>query len=209
MSGAIYALTADAAGTLYAGGNAINIDGNTAIDYLGAYDGTWHALGNGPGPGGGAINDIVRALASDGTNVYVGTDAVDIAGIAGANHVARWNGAAWSAMEPNYFSTPTFIYALAVDGPYVFAAGNFQDAGADPLADRIVYWDGIGWHPLGSNGAANGPLPANPFALATVGPRIFAGGAFAGAGTDTLASYIAQSPIAPIVVFFDGFEPYQ
>lgn len=206
VNAAVYALTADDSGALYVGGAAINIDGNAAIDHVGAYDGAWHAMGSGPGAGGGAIDDVVRALASDGTNVYVGTDALDIAGIAGANHVARWNGVAWSAMGSNYFSTPTTISALAVAGTLVFAGGTFQNADGDPLADVIVYWDGLAWHPLGSNGAGNGPLPSSTNALATLGARIIAGGGFMSAGADTLARFIAQSPIAPIIVFANGFE---
>jgi hypothetical protein len=209
MSASIDALAADDNGTLYVGGGATNIDGNPAIDYVGAYDGAWHALGSGPGVGGGAIGDRVRALASDGTNVYVGTDALDIAGIAGANHVAKWNGAAWSGMQANYFSTPTTIFAIAIAGSLVFAAGNFQDADGDPLADAIVYWDGSAWHPAGSNGAGNGPLSANALALATLGPRIIAGGSFMSAGADALAKFVAQTPIAPIVVFVEGFEAPQ
>jgi len=207
ITGAIYALTADNSGTLYVGGQTINIDGNPASDYVAAYDGAWHAMGSGPGPGGGALNDTVRALASDGTNVYVGTDALDIAGIPGANHVASWSGGAWHALdEVNYFSTPTSIRALAVAGSLVFAAGSFQDANGDPLADAVVYWDGAGWHPLGSNGAGNGPLSGGVNALATLGGRIVAGGGFTSAGGDTLAAYVARSPIAPIIVFADGFE---
>jgi hypothetical protein len=206
LTGVIYALTADDSGTLYVGGIFTDIDANPAIDYIGAYDGSWHALGSGPGAGGGALNDTVRALASDGTNVYVGTDAFDIAGIPGANHVARWDGASWQAMGSNYFSTPGTIYALAVGGPLVFAGGSFQNANGDPLADAIVYWDGLAWHPLGSDGAGNGPLSASPLALATLGARVFAGGSFVSAGGDTLARFIAQSPIAPFIVFANGFE---
>jgi len=204
MNSVIYALTADASGTLYVGGAAINIDGNALIDHVGAYDGAWHAMGS--GSGGAAVNDVVRALASDGTNVYVGTDAVDIAGIAGADHVARWDGASWHAMGSNYFSTPTSINALTVAGSLVFAAGSFQDANGDPLADAIVYWDGLAWHPLGSDGAGNGPLSANVNALATLGARVFAGGSFTNAAGDTIARFIAQSPIGPFIVFADGFE---
>ena len=159
-----------------------------------------------------AVDDIVRALASDGTNVYVGTDSLNIGGIARADHVARWDGSAWSAMGSDqagtdgYFSTAASINALAVDGPFVFAAGSFQDANGDPLADAIVYWDGLAWHPLGSDGAGNGPLAGNVNALATLGARVFAGGNFTSAGGDTLAKFIARSPIAPIYVFVDGFE---
>ena len=90
------------------------------------------------------IDSLVRALASDGTNVYVGTDSSLIGNVVGANHVARWNGSSWNAMGSNYFSTLTTIYALAADGPLVFAGGNFQNASSDPLADFIVYWDGSG-----------------------------------------------------------------
>lgn len=124
--GGVYALTADNSGTLYAGGTFSDLAGNLAIDYIGAYDGgSWHAMGSGPSAAGGSIDSFVRALASDGTNVYVGTDASSIGGVSGANHVAKWNGSSWSAMGSNYFSTLTFIDALAVDGPLVFAGGSF------------------------------------------------------------------------------------
>jgi len=205
LSGAVYALTSDDSGTLYVGGAFINVENVAAIDHIGAYDGAWHAMGSGPGPGFGAVDDLVRALASDGTNVYVGTDALNIGGIAQADHIARWNGA-WSAMGANYFSTPTVINAIAVAGTLVFAGGNFQDANGDPLADAVVYWDGAAWQPLGSNGAGNGPLSAGATALAAAGDRLFAGGTFTSASGDTLARFIAQSPIAPIAVFYDTFE---
>ena len=195
ISGSVLALTADNSGTLYAGGQFFDLGGNAVIDHIAAYDGTWHAMGSGPSAGGGSIDSLVRALASDGTNVYVGTDSSLIGNVVGANHVARWNGSSWNAMGSNYFSTPTTIYALAADGPLVFAGGNFQNASSDPLADFIVYWDGSAWHPLGSNGAGNGPYTGETTALATLGPRAFAGGNFTSAGGDTLAQDIASSPI--------------
>ena len=47
------------------------------------------------GPLAPAIDTVnVDSLASDGTNVYVGTDDTDIAGIPQADNVARWDGAA-------------------------------------------------------------------------------------------------------------------
>ena len=57
--------------------------------------------GLGTGPADGAVDTFVRSLTANGTNVYVGTDAVNIAGIAQADHVAKWNGSAWSAMGSN------------------------------------------------------------------------------------------------------------
>lgn len=196
FNGGVYALTADHSGTLYAGGQFIDLAGNPAIDHIGAYSkGSWHPMGSGRSPGGGSIDSYVRALASDGTDIYVGTDALSIGGVSGANHVAKWNGSAWSAMGSNYFSTSTFIYALAVDGPLVFAGGSFQNSGGDPMADQIAYWNGSAWHHLGSNGSGNGPFIGNTDALATSGARVFVGGNFTSAGGDTLADGIAQSPI--------------
>ena len=77
--GGIYARTADSAGVLYAAGTFINEGGVPAADYVASYDGTWHALGSGTDPGGGAVTGTSRALGSDGTNVYLGTDAEDVA----------------------------------------------------------------------------------------------------------------------------------
>ena len=99
LSGAIYALTADSKGALYAAGGFSNLDGIPAADDVAYYvGGSWHAMGSGPAPAGGAIEGFVRSIASNGTDVYVGTDSVDVAGIPQADHVVKWNGSAWSAV---------------------------------------------------------------------------------------------------------------
>lgn len=96
FSGPIYALAADSLGTLYADGVFINLAQIPGADYVAAYtNGAWHALGADAAP---AVTGIVRSLDVDGTDVYVGTDALGVAGIAQADHVARWNGSAWSAL---------------------------------------------------------------------------------------------------------------
>jgi len=100
MNGVVTVLTADSNGTLYAGGTFSNLEGIAAADKVASYSGgVWHALGSGPGPGGGALDSNVRSLAAHGTDVYVGTDTVNVAGIAQADHVAKWNGSAWSALS--------------------------------------------------------------------------------------------------------------
>ena len=156
----------------------------------------------GPGRAAAPSTPSSAALAAHGTNVYVGTDAINIAGIAQADHVAKWNGSAWSAMGSNtaggdgWFPASTFIYALTTSGSLVFAAGSFQNANGDPLADDIAYFDGSAWHPLGSNGAGNGPLNGNVAALATFGQALYAGGTFNKAGGNTLASSVASYAFA-------------
>src|SRR5258707_8412538 len=105
-------------------------------------------MGAGSGASGGAVGSFVRSLAGSGTNVYVGTDSVNVAGIPQADHVVKWNGSAWSALGSNtsgndgWFPASSFIYALATSGSRVFAGGSFQNANGDPTADFIVYFDG-------------------------------------------------------------------
>jgi hypothetical protein len=198
LNGGVYALTRDANGTLYVGGTFSDVAGIPAADHVASYDGTWHALGTGPSPGGGAVDNYVRSLASSGNDVYIGTDSVNVAGIPQADHVARWNGSAWSALGANsagtdgWFPASAFIYAMAASSSQVVATGSFQNADGNPLADHIASFDGTAWKPLGSNGAGNGPWIGNGLAVAIVGKDIFVGGNFTTAGGDGLATYIAR-----------------
>ena len=203
FSGPVYALTADSKGNLYAGGRFGNLAGVPATDNVAYFNGSgWHAMGTGPGQGGGAVDSFVRGLTANGTNVYVGTDSVNIAGIALADHVAKWNGSAWSAMGSNsaggdgWFPASTFINALTTSGSRVFAAGSFQNANGDKLADMVAEFDGKAWQPVGSNGAGDGPLKGNVSALTTFDKDLVAGGLFVNAGGNDLADFLASYPLA-------------
>ena len=192
----VSALTADSNGTLYAGGSFINLEGHVGEDHVAYYSGgSWHQMG-----GAEAVDSIVRSLAAHGTDVYVGTDAVNIAGIAAADHIAKWDALslAFSAMGSNtagtngWFNSFAFLYGMTTSGPVVFAAGSFQNANGVATADDIAYFDGTAWHPLGSDGAGNGPLNSNVIALATFGLGLVAGGNFTDAGGDPLADSIGS-----------------
>lgn len=199
FTGAVYALTADSNGTLYAGGTFINLAQIADADYVAAYNGAWQAMGT-----PAAVNTIVRSLTASGTTVYVGTDAVDVAGIAQADHVVRWNGSTWSAVGANtagangWFPASATIYALRTSGSLLFAAGSFQNANGTAAADHIAYFDGTTWRPIGSNGAGDGPLPGETHALGVFEGKVFAGGNFTSAGGDTqahsLAAYALRQP---------------
>jgi hypothetical protein len=207
FSGSVYALTADSNGTLYAGGGFINLENDPAADNVASMDGGgWHALGSsGGGLCGCAVNTFVRSLAASGTNVYVGTDAKDVSGIAQADNVVRWDGSAWHAVGSNtggangWFPTTTYIYALTTTGSHVFAAGSFQDANGDTRADSIARFDGGAWHPVGSDGASNGPWSGNGLALASDGTRLYAGGNFTSAGGDNQAHAVASFALAQVI----------
>jgi hypothetical protein len=196
----VSALTADSNGTLYAGGGFINLEGVPGMDHVAYYDGggVWSPMG-----AGHAVDSFVRSLAAQGTNVYVGTDAVNIAGIARADHIVKWDAQnlAFSAMGSNtantdgWFNSFAFLYGMTTSGSLVFAAGSFQNANGVPTADDIAYFDGTAWHPLGSNGAGNGPLNSNVIALAIFNKRLVAGGNFTDAGGDPLADAIGSRTI--------------
>jgi hypothetical protein len=199
FSGAVYALTADSRGVLYAGGGFSNLDRIAAADDVAYLDGAgWHAMGSGTGPSGGAVDSFVRSLGARGTDVFVGTDSVNVAGIPQADHVARWNGSAWSALgsgpsgTDGWFPASAFIYAITTTPSRVVVAGSFQNAGGDARADGIASFDGTSWSSVGSNGAGDGPLNATTNALAVFAGRLYAGGNFSNAGGDPLARSVAS-----------------
>jgi hypothetical protein len=202
FQGTIYALSADSNGTLYAGGGFTDLEGMSAADNVAYLDGTgWHPMGPAAKPAClCSVDDFVRSLTAVGTNVYVGTDARNVAGIAPADHVARWNGSAWSAVGSNtagtdgWFPESAFIYGMANDGTNVYATGSFQNANGDPHADFIASFDGTNWHAVGSDGAGNGPWSGNGLAVASFVGRLYAGGNFTSAGGDTQAKYLAAYP---------------
>jgi hypothetical protein len=199
IAGGVYALTADSNGTLYAGGQFINMATIAAADHVASYSGgVWHAMGSGPSAGGGAVDSFVRSLTAKGTDVYIGTDSTDVAGIAAADHVVRWNGSAWSAMGTNtagsngWFPASSFIDSMTTSGSLVFAAGSFQNANGDPRADFVAEFDGSAWHPVGSDGAGNGPWLGDGTALDVFRGQVYAGGNFTSAGGDTAARFAAS-----------------
>jgi hypothetical protein len=209
FTGSVYALAADSNGTLYAGGGFIdleNIDAADNVAYLPA-GGTWHAMGTGGGSCSCAITTFVRGLTAVGTDVYVGTDANDIAGIPQADHVARWNGAEWSAVGAGtgggngWLPTTAKIDALLGFGSNLFVTGSFQDANGDPRADNVAFFDGTTWHPLGSDGAGNGPWTGEGHALALIDRQLYAAGTFTSAGGDQQARSVASFSLAQVIAY--------
>lgn len=108
------------------------------------------------------------------------------AGGVSANHIARWNGAAWSALDSGMNWS---VYELAVDEEGVlYAGGEFIAAGGVP-ALHVARWNGVSWATVGSG------LNATVTALAVDGSgRLIAGGGFTSAGSTS----------APRVARWDG-----
>jgi hypothetical protein len=214
INSAVYGLTADSTGRLYAAGSFININGIPNADHVAMYDGTWHAMSP------GAVSGITRSIASDGTNVYIGSDATDIAGIAKADHIAKWDGTTWSALGGNAASTDgwlpasAFINAIATSGSNVFVTGSFQNADGHPTADMVAGFNGFSWAPMGSDGAGNGALGGPGNAVTVFGGQAVVGGNFTAAGGDGRAAYVARYPGAahPLTAVIrlggGGFSPF-
>jgi hypothetical protein len=144
----------------------------------------------------------VRSVTANGTDVYVGSDASDIAQIPQADHVAKWNGTAWSAMGSDtsgangWLPASTSINGMTTSDSGVFVIGSFQNANEDPRADVVASFDGGAWQPVGSDGAGDGPLNASGHVLAVFDRRLYAGGNFTSAGGDPLARRAASYPLA-------------
>ncbi len=190
----VYALAVSGS-DLYVGGDFSNAAGIAEADYVARWNGSaWSALGSN-GAGNGALSYIVDALAVSGSDLYVGGDFTNAAGIAEADYVARWNGSAWSALGSNGAGDGALngsVNALAVSGSDLYVGGGFANAAGIAEADYVARWNGSAWSALGSNGAGNGALNDSVHALAVSGSDLYVGGEFSNAAGIAEADYVAR-----------------
>ena len=173
---------------LYVGGNFLFASG-LRVNHIAKWDGTaWSALG---GPSTPGTIGVVRALAvwddGGGSALAVGGDFTKAGGVT-VNHVAKWNGTAWSALAgPSGTGVSGAVRALAAwddgGGEALYAGGDFSKAGGVTV-NLIAKWNGSAWSALA------GPLDTGmdqPVEALTVwddggGPALYAGGYFTMAG---------------------------
>ena len=140
--------------------------GGVAANHIAKWNGSaWSALGSGMG---GDRCQLVYALAVDGAgNLYAGGYFTTAGGVA-ANHIAKWNGSAWSALGSGM--SDGAVAALAVDGAgNLYAGGYFTTAGG-VAANRIAKWNGSAWSALGSGMDGMASMPWRWTAPATSTP---------------------------------------
>ena len=65
----------------------------------------------------------------------------------------------------------------------------------------MAFFDGTEWHPVGSDGAGNGPWIGNGLALAIVDRQLYAAGSFTSAGGDTQAHSAASFALPQIIAY--------
>ncbi|MCA0268225.1 MAG: T9SS type A sorting domain-containing protein [Bacteroidetes bacterium] len=161
-----------------------------ATGYVARWDGSaWSALG-------GGVNNVVRAIAVSGSDVYIGgffssayssgTTPVD-----GTSRIAKWNGSAWSALGGG---AQNDVQSIAVSGSNVYVGGSFgavYSSGTTEVVGTwyIAKWDGSAW----SAAIAVGKGSSNPvLALAVSGSDVYVGGNFRDLGGIAEADGIAR-----------------
>jgi trimeric autotransporter adhesin len=151
--------------------------------------GSWTTMGT-----NNTVNNSIRALAVNGSDVYVGGDMIQADGVA-VNRVAKWDGTNWSAAGNGVNGQ---IFALLFSGSTLYAAGSFTGICTDAAcsgttpANRVAQFSGGVWSAVG-NGVNN-----TVYALALSGTTLYAGGELTGTcnnaacGATTMANLVAQ-----------------
>jgi hypothetical protein len=190
-NGSVYAVEAydDGSGTaVYFGGSFVNAGGGSA-SRIAKWDGVaWSALGTGVSGGFNTVDGLRTFDDGAGPRLFVG-GSFTVAGGVAANRVAKWNGAAWSAVGSGMNS---YVWDFAVHdegfGPRLFACGPFSVAGG-VACNRVARWDGAAWSAVGTGTSGGGW--GSPYTLRSHQGLLFAGGDFLVAG-GAAASRIAQ-----------------
>jgi hypothetical protein len=182
----VYAAVYAPDGTLYIGGNAFDIDA-VVCRGVASWDGTtWSALG--PPSSGGTV--LALAIATNG-DLYVGGSFANWDGIANADNIVKWDGAAWTALDTGVDGA---VNALAFDHDgTLLVGGAFTQA--DPGGLNVTCRGIARWNITSSTWLAIGPPSSggtvNTIAVAPNG-NIYIGGNFTNWNGNAQADYIAR-----------------
>lgn len=146
----------------------------------------------------GVVDGYVYAMATDGTNLYIGGTFTVIGGTV-ANNVIRWDGLRWHSIGEGAENGVTgSVEAMVFAGGKLFVGGAISKAGSRDV-NSVAYWDGSEWHALGE-GETNGVrniirIPDQPpyigrghvWSMHAHDDMVYIGGLMQLAGTDTTA----------------------
>ncbi|MEZ6037361.1 MAG: hypothetical protein R3F29_07765 [Planctomycetota bacterium] len=110
-----------------------------------SFGGLWQPLGSGMTHSMFNVQTNCAVELANGDLVVGGY--FDMAGGVAANHIARWDGAAWHPLGSGLDSQVTAL--LLLPNGDLLVGGQFNTAGGI-TAPRIARWDGSNWHGLGS-----------------------------------------------------------
>jgi hypothetical protein len=135
--------------------------------------------------GGDVYESGVNAIASSGTNIYIGGDFGTVGGVPAAS-LAMWNGKSWTGYSneflyegTNFHSYETSVNAMAFDGAdlYVGADIYLGENFAYPV-HGVAKWNGTAWavEPLSLDGS--------PTAMVLLGRSLYVEGEFQTIGSN-------------------------
>jgi hypothetical protein len=194
---------------LYAGGNFQALGTVTAYGIARWNGSNWSALEPQFANPTSYANDMLVHDDGSGPALVVGGSFTNAGGIATADYVAKWDGAAWAPLGAG---TSSIVYALETfddgSGPALYAGGLFAEA-SGVAVDNIAKWDGATWSALGSGVTGGSPLIVRALAVFDdgSGPALYAGGGFTSAGgvpVDNIAKWDGTG-WAPLGSGVDGF----
>ena len=176
VNNSVYAIAIAPNGDVYVGGNFTNLGGANG-DYVAYWDvsaSTWS-----PVAAGGIAIVYALAFGLDGT-LFIGGSFLNWAGIANADYIALWNGAAYAALGTG-MNNSTYALTIGPDGT-LYAGGNFTTAGGIAVG-YLAQWDDTTWTAL------NGPtLNATVWGLAiSIDGLLYVRGTFTNVGGDANA----------------------
>lgn len=134
----------------------------------------WDSLGSGVNyPIVAGADPVVRAIAVNGNDVYVGGQFVNAGNVAGTQSFAKWDGQNWSSVGGAHILGQG-VAAIAVSGNDVYVGGNFEltTAGGDTIYN-LAKWNGSSWSSFGLQ-----PSGFIPFAITVSGSDLYVGGFF-------------------------------
>ncbi|MCB0767870.1 MAG: hypothetical protein KDB95_11745, partial [Flavobacteriales bacterium] len=167
-NGLVQAIAIDSNGDLYIGGTFTFV-GNVPANQIAKWDGTsWSALG--VGVAWGVQPGTVSSLLANGTDIYVGGTFTTAGGIT-VNHIAKWDGANWSALGSGLNGQQAL--AMAWMGSELIVGGGFLSAGGVANTSRLAKWNGTTWSSLGV-----GTTDSNVQALLVDGTDLYVAGGF-------------------------------
>ena len=129
---------------LYAGG-AFDSAGGVLAEGIARWNGTsWSAVGSGMGGPDPSVASLASWDDGSGAKLFAGGE-FTFAGGQVAQHVARWNGSAWSNLgQGTSGAVKTFLPFDDGSGTKLYAGGNFLSAGG-LFSRHVARWNGTQW----------------------------------------------------------------
>ncbi len=213
-------------GDLIVGGYFDTAGGVSGSAKLARWDGTnWNSMNAQSEIFLNSIWDLEVHDDGTGEQLYIAGNYGDLAGDPALDHIARWDGANYSAVGGTIGGAGIPLIVLDIHstdlggGPTLYAAGRFLTIGGT-AALNIGAWDGAGWNALGLGLTRTSGI-AQVFHMTTFddgnGPALYVGGSFNLAGGQPVANVAKwdgtswsavgdgfDSAVQELIVFDDG-----